>query len=84
MVYVIYDEYDSTIHAVTSTREKAEAAIEKLAHKALEDILAVDPSDSGIYWDDWSKVRRKEFYELHCRSSYGIQEMEIDGEVVNI
>lgn len=77
-IYVISNEYDTCIYAIASTKEKAEKIVEKLAMNALADCLAVDPEDSGIYWDGWDEGRRKSFYETEIKSGYCITETKLD------
>lgn len=58
-MFVIYDkEIPTVIYGITSTREKAEKAKERLIEIAMEDMIATNPTESGIRWDDWSEDKK--------------------------
>lgn len=58
-MFVIYDkEIPTVIYGITSTREKAEKAKERLIEIAMADIIATNPTESGIRWDDWSEDQK--------------------------
>lgn len=62
-MFVIYDkEIPTVIYGITSTREKAEKAKERLIEIAMEDMIAVDPTESGIRWDDWSEDKKADLW----------------------
>lgn len=77
-IYIISDKYTNCVYAAASGKENAEKIIEKLATNALADCLAVDPEDSGIYWDELDEEHRKNFYEKEIKSGYCITETKLD------
>lgn len=77
-IFIVTSEYDNSIYGTASSKEKAEEIIEKSAKEVLENCIAVDPEDSGIYWEDWDEARRNEFYEKEIKSGYQIIERKMD------
>lgn len=92
MMYIIYEKdyaFPNSICGLTDSLEKAEQVLEKIAQEALKDCLAVDPKDSGIYWDDWTEEERETFYIEDIKSAWVIVERKmntyiLDGEVIAI
>lgn len=78
ITYIVTSEYDNSIYGIASSRDKAEEIIEKSAKETLENCIAVDPEDSGIYWEEWNETQRNEFYEKEIKSGYQIIERKMD------
>lgn len=75
-MFVIYDkEIPTIIYGIASTREKAETAKERIVKNAMTDMLAVDPIESGIRWEDWSEGRKAALWQ-ETAEIIGITEKE--------
>ena len=72
MIWILYEEYEgceANPLGLFNNEEKLKSTIEELAEEALQDILAVDPHDSGIDWDDMTK-KEKEDLKQECREMF--------------
>ena len=75
-MFVIYDKETPTIiYGIASTKEKAEMAKERIVESAMADMLAVDPMESGIWWDDWSEEHKAALWQ-ETAEVIGITEKE--------
>lgn len=67
--YILYEEYEGSnakIVGIFDDEVKLKNAIEELSEDILKDILAVEPEESGICWDDMTE-REKENLRQECR-----------------
>ena len=68
-VYILYEEYEGSnakIVGIFDDEIKLKIAIEEFAEDILKDILAVDPEESGIYWEDMTEKERENLRQ-ECR-----------------
>lgn len=86
MNYIIYEKNYAccdAIQGLADSLEKAETILEKIAQNALADCLAVDPEDSGIYWDNMTEEQQQEFYEEEIKSNWAIKKMKLNTYIID-
>ena len=62
-------EDSDKIKSLLNDEEKLKSTIEELAEEALQDILDVDPRESGIEWEEMTE-REKEDLKQECREMF--------------
>lgn len=86
-IFLVVEKYNGdtevAISGMATTRQMAEEMLEKIAKAALEDCLAIDSEESGIYWDSWTAEERETFYEEDVKASWFIVEKKLDTYTLN-
>ena len=71
-VYVLYEEYEgcnAKILGLFNDEIKLKSVIDELGEKTLNDILAVEPEESGIDWD-YMTDKEKEALKQECKDMF--------------
>lgn len=86
-IFLVIEKYNgdtkTAIGGIAATRQMAEEMLEKIAKDALENCLATDSEESGIYWDSWTAEERETFYEEEVKASWVIVEKKLDTYTLN-
>lgn len=77
-MFVIYDrETPDIIYGITETKQQAKTAKAFLVDDLMAEILAVDPIESGIYWESWS-AKQKQQLKKETADTIGIMETKLN------
>lgn len=72
MIWILYEECEGCEAkplGLFNDEEKLKSTIEELAEETLQEILDVDPRESGIKWEEMTE-REKEDLKQECREMF--------------